>query len=85
MTILAELGDLTRFNSRRELVGFLGLAPGRVLVQLSPAPGSDHQDVQLPRPSALGRVAWVYRYSVRKTAHLRRTRAMASDRVQAIA
>ena len=28
MTILAELGDLTRFDSPRQLVGFLGLAPG---------------------------------------------------------
>lgn len=27
MTILAELGDLTRFDSPRQLVGFLGLAP----------------------------------------------------------
>ena len=28
MTILAELGGLTRFNSPRELVGFLGLPSG---------------------------------------------------------
>ena len=28
MTILAELGDLTRFDSPRQLVSFLGLAPG---------------------------------------------------------
>ena len=28
MTVLAELGDLTRFDSPRELMGFVGLVPG---------------------------------------------------------
>ena len=49
MTILAELGDLTRFDSPRQLVSFLGLAPWGTLLGLSAAPGGDHQDRQRSR------------------------------------
>ena len=47
MTVLAELGDLTRFDSPRQLVGSLGLAP---------ALGDDHKDRQRLRPSGPGRI-----------------------------
>ena len=49
MTILAELGDLTRFDSPRQLVGFLGLTPRGTLLGFSAAPGSHHKDRQWSR------------------------------------
>ena len=85
MTVLAELGDLTRFDSPRELVGFLGLAPGEY------SSGSRRRQRAITKTGnghvrrLLVESAWAYRFPARKTAHLRRKAAKASDRVQAIA
>jgi len=85
MTVLAELGDLTRFDSPRELVGFLGLAPGEY------SSGSRRRQGAITKTGnghvrrLLVESAWAYRFPARKTAHLRRKAAKASDRVQAIA
>ena len=85
MTILAELGDLTRFDSPRQLVGFLGLAPGEY------SSGSRRRQGAITKTGnghvrrLLTEAAWAYRFPARKTAHMRRKAAKASDRVQAIA
>lgn len=85
MTVLAELGDLTRFDSPRELVGFLGLAPGEY------SSGSRRRQGNITKTGnghvrrLLVESAWAYRFPARKTAHLRRKAARAPDRVQAIA
>ena len=85
MTVLAELGDLTRFDSPRQLVGFLGLAP------------SEHSSGSRRRRGAITKTgnghvrrvltesAWAYRFPARKTAHLRRKAARTAPGVQAIA
>ena len=85
MAILAELGDLTRFDTPRQLVGFLGLAP------------SEHSSGSRRRQGAITKTgnghvrrllteaAWAYRFPARKTAHLRRKVAKVPERVQAIA
>ena len=56
MTVLAELGDLTRFDSPRQLVGFLGLAPSEHSSGSRRRRGGDHQGRQRPRPSGVDRI-----------------------------
>ena len=85
MTVLAELGDITRFDSPRQLMSFLGLVP------------SEHSSGQRRRQGAITKTgngharrvlveaAWSYRFPARKTAHLRRKAALAPPQVQAIA
>ena len=77
MTVLAELGDITRFDSPRELMSFLGLVP------------SEHSSGPRRRQGAITKTgnghvrrvlvesAWCYRFPARKTAHLRRKAAEA--------
>ena len=77
MTVLAELGDITRFDSPRELMSFLGLVP------------SEHSSGPRQRQGAITKTgnghvrrvlvesAWCYRFPARKTRHLRRKAAAA--------
>ena len=85
MTVLAELGDLTRFDSPRELMSFLGLVP------------SEHSSGGRRRQGAITKTgnghvrrvlvesAWSYRFPARKTRHLRRKASVAPPAVQAMA
>ena len=66
------LGDLTRFDTARQLVGFLGLPP------------SERSSGSRRRQGAIGNghvrrilveSAWAYRFPAQKTAHLRRKAA----------
>ena len=87
MTVLAELGDLTRFDSPRQLMAFLGLVPGEY------SSGSRRRQGAITKTGnghvrrLLIESAWAYRFPARKTAHLRRkcAKARVPDRVQAIA
>jgi transposase len=83
--MLAELGDLTRFDSPPELMGFLGLVP------------SEHSSGQRRRPGAITKTgnghvrrilveaAWNYRFPARKSAVIERRAEKTSARVQALA
>ena len=85
VTVLAELGDITRFDSPRQLMSFLGLVP------------SEHSSGSRRRQGAITKTdnshvrrilvesAWSYRFPAQKTAHLRRKAAAAPPRVQALA
>ena len=85
MTVLAELGDVTRFDSPRQLMSFLGLVP------------SEHSSGSRRRRGAITKTgnghvrrvlveaAWSYRHPARKTAHLRRKAAAAPEEVRALA
>lgn len=85
MVLLAELGDLRRFDSPRQLMGYLGLVP------------SEHSSGPRRRQGAItgtgnrrGRrilveSAWSYRFPARQTAHLRRKAAGAPPAAQQIA
>ena len=85
MTVLAELGDLTRFDSPRELMSFLGLVPsehssgGRRRRGGITKTGNGHVR------RVLVEAAWSYRFPARKTAHLRRKAQAAPPAVQVIA
>ena len=85
MTLVAELGDLTRFDSPTRLMGYLGLVP------------SEHSSGQKQRRGAITKAgngharrilieaSWAYRFPARKTAHLQRRAEKAPEGVQAIA
>lgn len=85
MTIMAELGDISRFDSPKELMGFLGLVPSehssggkRSLGSITKA-GNGHVR------RVLIESAWCYRFPARLTKHLRKKESKASDTVKKIA
>ena len=85
MTGLAELGDITRFDSPRELMSFLGLVPSEH------SSGSRRRQGGITKTGnghvrrVLVELAWCYRFPARKTRHLRRKAAAAPPGVQALA
>ncbi|MCH8839415.1 MAG: IS110 family transposase [Planctomycetes bacterium] len=85
MTVVAELGDITRFDSPKELMAYIGLVP------------SEHSSGAARRQGAITKTgnghvrrmlvesSWSYRFPARKTAYLQRRAAATSDSIQAIA
>lgn len=85
MTVVAELGDVTRFDSPRQLMAFLGLVP------------SEHSSGQTTHRGGITKAgnshvrkmliesSWCYRHPARKTAHLQRKAQKTPPAVQAIA
>lgn len=85
MILLAELGDISRFDNPKQLMAFLGLVP------------SEHSSGKRRRQGAITltgngyarRVliesAWSYRFPARQTMHLKRKGATASEEAKAIA
>ncbi len=85
-TVLAEPGDLTHFDSPRQLMGFLGLVPSER------SSGSRRRQGKITKTGnghvrrVLIEAAWSYRFPARKTVHLhRKAAAAAPPGVQAIA
>ena len=85
MTVLAELGDITRFDSPRELMSFLGLVPGEYSSGRRRRQGSITKTGNGHVRRVLVESAWCYRFPARKTRHLRRKAAAAPPTVQALA
>ena len=85
MTLLSELGDVGRFDSPRQLMAFLGLVPSES------SSGSRRRQGGITRTGngharrALVESAWSYRFPARRTAHLERKAAGASEEAKAIA
>ena len=85
MTIMAELGDLTRFDSPRELMAFLGLVPSEH------SSGAHRSQGHITRTGnghvrrVLIESAWAYQYPARKTRQIEQRAERASLPVQAIA
>lgn len=85
MVLLAELGDISRFESPRQLMAYLGLVPsehssgGRRRQGGITLSGNGHARRMLVES------AWSYRFPARQTAHLKRKAAPASDEAKAIA
>jgi transposase len=85
MTIVAEIGDLTRFESPRQLMAYLGVVP------------SEHSSGQKTRRGAITKTgnghvrrvlvecSWSYRFQARKTKHLQAKARKTSPAVQEIA
>lgn len=85
MTIMAELGDITRFDSPRQLMAYLGLVPSEYSSGKSTRRGGITKTGNGHVRRVLTESAWCYRFPARKTAHLQRRAEMTSEAVQAIA
>ncbi len=85
VTILAELGDITRFDTPRQLMSFLGLVPS----EHSSGPKRRTGGITKTGNGHVRRIrveaAWNTRVPARKTRHLQAKAAAAPDRVQTIA
>jgi transposase len=85
VTLLAELGDLSRFDSPTQLMAFLGLVP------------SEHSSGRRQRKGAITLTgnaharrmliesAWSYRFPARQTMHLKRKAQQATEPAKVIA
>jgi transposase len=85
MVLLAELGDISRFDSPKQLMAFLGLVPsehtsgGRRRQGAITKTGNSHARRMLVES------AWSYRFPARQTMHLKRKAKNAPDEAKAIA
>ena len=85
MVLLAELGDISRFDSPKQLMAYLGLVPsehssgGRRRLGAITKTGNRHARRMLVES------AWSYRFPARQSAHLKRKAANASDEAKVIA
>ncbi len=85
LTVVAELGDISRFDSPRQLMAYLGLVPRENSTgsRLRRGPITKTGNGHVRR--VLIEAAWSYRFPARKTAHLERHAQKCSQAVQAIA
>ena len=85
MILISELGDVSRFESPKQLMAYLGLVPSEH------SSGSKRRQghITLTGNSHARRVlvesAWCYRFPARQSAHLKRKAEQASDEAKAIA
>jgi transposase len=85
MTVVAELGDMSRFESPRELMAHLGLVPSEHSSGSSQKRGGITKTGNGHARRVLTESSWSYRLPARKTAHLQRKAEKTSEQVQAIA
>ena len=85
LTVVAEIGDLTRFTSPRQLMAYLGLVPSESSSGATTRRGGITKTGNGHVRRVLTEAAWCYRFPARKTAHLQRRAGDTSDPVQAIA
>ena len=85
MTVLAELGDITRFDSPRELMSFLGLVPSEYSSGRSRRQGAITKTGNGHVRRVLVESAWSYRFPARKTTRMRYRASAVPPTVQAMA
>jgi transposase len=85
MTVVAEIGDLTRFDSPRSLMAYLGLVPGEHSSGLRQQRRGITKTGNGHVRRVLVEAAWCYRFPARKTAHLQRRAERTPAAVQDIA
>ena len=85
VTLLAELGDITRFDNPKQLMSYLGLVPSEY------SSGSKRQQGAITKTGnghvrrVLVEAAWNYRFPARKSRTIEMRAEKTSERVQAIA
>ena len=85
LTVVVELGDISRFDSPRQLMAYLGLVPSEHSSGESRRRGGITKTGNGHVRRALTEAAWCYRFPARKTRHLERRAEKSSAEVQAIA
>lgn len=84
-TIMAEIGDLQRFATAPQLMGYLGLVPSEHSSGASKCRGGITKTGNSHVRRVLVEAAWTYRHPARKTATLQRRAECAPEAVQEIA
>jgi transposase len=85
IVLLAELGDISRFDSPRELMAFLGLVPSEHSSGARRRQGGITLTGNGHARRMLIESAWSYRFPARQTMHLKRKAVNASEPAKAIA
>ncbi len=85
MVLLAELGDLSRFDSPRQLMAYLGLVPREHTSGPRRRQGGITSAGNGHARRMLVESAWSYRFPARQRAHLKRKATRASDEGKIIA
>lgn len=85
MTTLAELGDITRFDSPTDLMGYLGLIVSEHSSGVTRRRGGITKTGNGHVRRVLVEAAWNYRFPARKTRGIQRRAEQTSERVQAMA
>ncbi|UTA81824.1 IS110 family transposase [Halomonas sp. XH26] len=85
MTVLAELGDISRFDSPRQLMAYLGLVPSEHSSGGSRRQGGITKTGNGHVRRVLVEAAWSYRFPARKTRIIEKRAEQTTPTVQAIA
>jgi transposase len=85
MVQLAELGDISRFESPKQLMAYLGLVPSEHSSGSRRRQGGITLTGNGHARRMLVESAWSYRFPTRQTLHLKRKAVSASDNAKAIA
>jgi transposase len=85
MTVVAEIGDLRRFDSAPQLMAYLGLVPSEHSSGATRSRGAITKTGNAHVRRVLVEASWTYRHPARKTAHLQRRAERTSEAVQDIA
>ena len=85
MVLLAELGDISRFDSPKQLMAFLGLVPSEHSSGGKRRQGAITKTGNSHARRMLVESAWSYRFPARQTARLKRKAASAPDEAKRIA
>jgi len=85
IVLLAELGDISRFDSPRQLMGFLGLVPSEHSTGTRRRQGGITRTGNAHARRMLVESAWGYRFPARQTKHLKGKARNASPEAKQIA
>ena len=85
LTVAAELGDLTRFDSPRQLMAYVGLVPTEHSSGAAHRRGGITKTGNTHVRRVLTEAAWCYRFPARKTAALQRQAELTTPEVQDLA
>ena len=85
MILLAELGDISRFDSPKQLMAYLGLVPSEHSTGSRRRQGGITKSGNGHARRMLVESAWSYRFPARQTMHLKRKAKAASAETKAIA
>lgn len=85
VTLLSELGDISRFGSPNQIMGYLGLVPCVYSSGAHRRTGGVTQAGNRHARQVLVESAWCYRFPARQTAYMNRKAEEASAYAQAIA
>ena len=85
MVLLAELGDISRFDSPSQLMAYLGLVPSEHSTGSRRRQGGITKTGNTHARRMLVESSWSYRFPARQTMHLKRKAKLASTESKAIA